>query len=411
MADPKYTNLPGLDLDAPDVYETDDRPEVDQFDVDGAVGQDDVIETLHVTANEAFGKFKNKHLDTSRLDFSDTIRKSRLQGGYVAWSGDLEAVGANAGGEPETLVQKYQRLNCEVRELMDEIQKAKEEDNEAIVGGGSTGGKPGQTLASIAIQTTQLQETLSNLKLEESLGSELIKRLDDPSGAAKEKLLLQLESLKNVKLSAGAADKNTASSGENVTYELLMKPETSKLDEQKRIAELDKRLEHLEKMLAYSPESMSELSMETNQKTVTGAIHVLNGRLNLLSPSHLDHVEGRLAALLQKMNNVADKKSVLDDAEKQSKISELYEVCMKAEANAVVLPNIVDRLESLQTLHDQASQFSKALTQLDTVQQRLDSSLGSNQKILTETQAKFSENLSNIQKNFENIEERLNALK
>ena len=32
------------------------RPEVDQFDVDGAIGQDDVVETLHVTANEAFGK-------------------------------------------------------------------------------------------------------------------------------------------------------------------------------------------------------------------------------------------------------------------------------------------------------------------------------------------------------------------
>merc|ERR1712157_68311 len=117
-----------------------------------------------------------------------------------------------------------------------------------------------------------------------------------------------------------------------------------------------------------------------------------------------------MGALLQKMNNVADKKAVMDDAEKQSKISELYAVCMKAEANAVVLPNIVDRLESLQTLHDQASQFSKALTQLDTVQQRLDSSLGSNQKILMETQAKFSENLSNIQNNFENIEQRLNAL-
>ena len=39
----------------------------------------------------------------------------------MAWSGDLEAVGANCG-EPETIVQKYQRLNCEVRELLDEIQ-------------------------------------------------------------------------------------------------------------------------------------------------------------------------------------------------------------------------------------------------------------------------------------------------
>jgi len=198
-----------------------------------------------------------------------------------------------------------------------------------------------------------------------------------------------------------------------LTYELLMKPETSKLDDQKRIAQLDKRLEHLEKILAYTPENMGELSMETNAKTVTGALGVLSQRMDLLTPGHLDAVEGRLAALTQKMNNIAEAKtkaSVLEDAEKQSKISELYDVCMKAEANAVVLPNIVDRLDSLQTLHQQASQFSKALTQLDTVQQKLDSSLGSNQKILMETQAKFSENLSNIQNNFENIEQRLNAL-
>merc|ERR1712029_270608 len=213
------------------------------------------------------------------------------------------------------------------------------------------------------------------------------------------------------KMCSEKKDASGASGGENVTYELLMKPETSKLDDQKRIAELDKRLENLEKILAFSPDKMSELSMETNQKSVIGAMQVLNSRMNLLSPTHLDHVEGRLAALLQKMNTLADKKSVLDDAEKQSKIAELYDVCMKAEANAVVLPNIVDRLDSLQTLHEQASQFSKALTQLDTVQQKLDSSLGSNQKILVETQGKFSENLSNIQKNFENIEERLNALK
>lgn len=405
MADPKYANLPGLDLEAPDVYETDDRPEVDQFDIDS--GHDDVVETLHVTANEAFGKFKNKQLDTSRLDFSDTIRKSRLQGGYVAWSGDYETVGTNEG-EPETLLQKYQRLNCEVRELLGEIEKAKEDGSDAIIGGG---GKPGQSLAAIAMQTTQLQDTLSNLKLEETLGSELIKRLDDPSGSAKEKLLLQLDALKNVKMCSEKKDASGASGGENVTYELLMKPETSKLDDQKRIAELDKRLENLEKILAFSPDKMSELSMETNQKSVIGAMQVLNSRMNLLSPTHLDHVEGRLAALLQKMNTLADKKAVLDDAEKQSKIAELYDVCMKAEANAVVLPNIVDRLDSLQTLHEQASQFSKALTQLDTVQQKLDSSLGSNQKILVETQGKFSENLSNIQKNFENIEERLNALK
>ena len=52
---------------------------------------------------------------------------------------------------------------------------------------------------------------------------------------------------------------------------------------------------------------------------------------------------------------------MLEDAEKQSKISELYDVCMKAEANAVVLPNIVDRLDSLQTLHQQGNKTIRYL--------------------------------------------------
>jgi hypothetical protein len=44
---------------------------------------------------------------------------------------------------------------------------------------------------------------------------------------------------------------------------------------------------------------------------VFGAIQVLGSRLSLLEPSHLDHVEGRLAALHQKMSAIADKKQVL----------------------------------------------------------------------------------------------------
>ena len=80
MADPKYANLPGLDLDQPDVYETDDRPEVDQYETSDYGDQSDVVETLHITATEAFGTFKSKHLDTTNLDFSDTIKKSKRHG-------------------------------------------------------------------------------------------------------------------------------------------------------------------------------------------------------------------------------------------------------------------------------------------------------------------------------------------
>ena len=155
----------------------------------------------------------------------------------------------------------------------------------------------------------------------------------------------------------------------------------------------------------------SVLSVETNTKNVTGAISVLNSRLGLLEPAHLDHIEGRLAALLQKLNTIAEKKAGLEDAEKNNKIAELYEMVTANQAMASALPDVVDRLDSLQALHEQALQFSKTLVQLDSFQQKLETSLSSNQKVLEETQAKMATNLETVQKNFDAIEARLSKLK
>ena len=58
-----------------------------------------------------------------------------------------------------------------------------------------------------------------------------------------------------------------------------------------------------------------------------------------------------------------------------------------------------------------AVQFSKALAQLDAVQQKIEISLGQNTKLLTETQSKFTENVAKILLNFDNIEHRLTAIK
>ena len=78
----------------------------------------------------------------------------------------------------------------------------------------------------------------------------------------------------------------------------------------------------------------SSLCLETNAKSIAGAASVLMSRTALLQPAHLDHVEGRLALLAQKMNDVAERKAaLLDDAEKQSRsvrswdISASFTVC------------------------------------------------------------------------------------
>ena len=59
---------------------------------------DNAVETLHISASDAMGRFAGKNLDAAGVDFSDRIKggsgagAGRGRGGYVAWSGDLELV-------------------------------------------------------------------------------------------------------------------------------------------------------------------------------------------------------------------------------------------------------------------------------------------------------------------------------
>jgi len=46
---------------------------------------------------------------------------------------------------------------------------------------------------------------------------------------------------------------------------------------------------------------------------------------------------------------------VIEDAEKQNKISELYDLVHQSESMAAALPEVVDRLEALQGLHEQGT--------------------------------------------------------
>lgn len=49
---------------------------------------------------------------------------------------------------------------------------------------------------------------------------------------------------------------------------------------------------------------------------------VLNTKLSLLEPANLDQVDVRLASVLQKLNQIAEKKSGQADLEKQNEVED-----------------------------------------------------------------------------------------
>lgn len=116
-------------------------------------------------------RFKGKTLEGGKVDFTERIsRRSRT--GYDARSGEWELVGGE--GKHETVLQKYRRLQCEMQELFEEVEKARKEvKGECEEAGCLVTGE----------QVEQALKKLSDLRLEEALGAEVVSSIMDPEGA------------------------------------------------------------------------------------------------------------------------------------------------------------------------------------------------------------------------------------
>ena len=141
------------------------------------------------------------------------------------------------------------------------------------------------------------------------------------------------------------------------------------------------RLSSLEASLSVTPDQMSMLTMETGKKTLSAAVQVLSSKTALMDPDNLDHIEGRLGALQQKLGSVQDTKSSLD-SERLSKLEQMIAVGERSKPMYDSLPDVIARLESLSGLHASAGQFSNELLQLDSLQTQVTLQMANNHSLL-----------------------------
>lgn len=360
------------------------------------------MERLHISATEAFNKFKDKSLEGKAVDFSDRIsRRSRT--GYDARSGDWELV---PEGQKETALQKYQRLQCEMKELLEEVSElkgAKDKNKEEVASCLVTGEQVDRAL-----------QQLYDLKLEETLGTDIVGNLVDPQGNQINKLLTQLENFKHQTLSPQKPSEKGSSTTESdsIVYQLKYRPEHTKLAQTTRLSELEHRLHKLESILGATSEKLARLATDTQQTTLYGAAQQLSAKASLLDSAQLDHIEGRLTALQQKMNTIAKQKATTpEDAELDKKINELYELVKSSEHMYQVVPDTIERLVALESIHNRASEFSKSLAQLEALQSQINSGMLNNKELLQGVQESFAINLDNINKSVASLDSRIKALK
>ncbi|KAL1462868.1 hypothetical protein WDU94_014672, partial [Cyamophila willieti] len=247
MADPKYANLSGIAYDQPDVYETDDLPEADQGSqlLEEKGDTSEHIEQLHIDAKQATLKFKDKTINVNRADFSDSLNKLHKYG-YDVLSQDWELV---AKGEKETPLQKYQRLQCELKELMDEVSQIKE-PSEKI---------DGEKSKLTVEQIEQLVSQVSAIKLDKILGPDLLESLSDVEGAALKTLVMRLDSFAVFNAKTTPASKDKGSAGDLVRYQLGLQSQQAQLNTAAKLTGLEQRLIKLENMLGEHSSSVCKL--------------------------------------------------------------------------------------------------------------------------------------------------------
>ncbi|XP_075977890.1 dynactin subunit 2 isoform X2 [Anticarsia gemmatalis] len=362
MADPKYENLPGIAYDQPDVYETGDLPEADQPD---PVEEEDNenIEQLHLSVKDSFNKFKGKFL-TGTVDFSDRLsRKSRIG------AGEWELA---AEGEPETPLERYNRLRCEFSELLEQVTEQQNKATESEK----------DEYTKLAVQINSTKKLLEELKLEEG---ELI----DPKA----------EKLKEY-LSSNGKKKQ----GELVTAHLKLKPEVN-LAYTTRIAQLEHRLHKLEQAAGVrDEEAFRRLQATTGQATLCGAASALAAQTSLLRAGELAAAEARVTSL--RTNVEALKASVKPaDPELDAKVNELYKLLKQIDG--ISHSEILERMEALEALHNQASNFGKSLTELETLQTTIAGGVQNNKELLQGVQEVFAHNVDSLHKEIKKLDERI----
>ncbi|XP_055529659.1 dynactin subunit 2 [Wyeomyia smithii] len=376
MADPKFQFLPYIAHDQPDVYETPDVPESETSDFYDEEPSNESIERLHISTKDSYNKFKGKYL-TGNVDFSDRIGK-KFRVGYDARSGEWDLAG---DGEQETPLQKCLRLQCEMNELMEEIAVSQADANKSK--------EEKASYAAVFEAVGTAKKVLDSLKLEQAIGSEVI----SAGGDAEAKVLLA--KIEEYKKSGGADPNKTITELTYIT----------------RIAELEHRLHLLETAVGAKPEKISRLAGSAGAGNLIEAVQAISAKAALLQPQQLDLIEARLGNLVQKMTAIEEKSSAEgQDANREQKILELYEIAKSTEPIVQILPDMLQRMQTLESLHKYATNFSKLFAELESSQASILNGIAGNKALLSGVQEAFAQNIENVNKEVKKLEERMKTL-
>lgn len=254
--------------------------------------ENESIEKLKINTHDSYNRFKGKYL-IGNVDFSDNIGRKRCIG-YNAVSGNYEIVGE---GEKENPIQKCQRLQVEVNELMDEIVHIQNDQ--------SVSKEERESYEAVSNVVSTAKKLLESLRLEQVLGNEAVATSADKQV---KNLITQVEEYKK--------------SGPT-TVNLLKQKSQNELAYTTRIAELEHKIHRVEQIVGAKPDKISRLNNSLGTSNLLEAVHQLSTKSALLQPTQLDLIEQRLTNLSTKMDSFTEKTGGTGESLRDQKVMDL----------------------------------------------------------------------------------------
>lgn len=294
--------------------------------------------------DEARSQFQSSRVDARETDFSDRVSSKRRA--YVVSYKEQSQDGENYDSEDEneSLQRKLARLNREMQEVQNELEKRKSEAN-----GTQTHSEDGD----VAAQLAQLSTALDGMRQSQSAQARLSKQLAN-STPAKADTVTVPESTRLEEVAKETADTQTLN----------------------KVADFDARLALLERQLGITSLDTPEASAPNSTFTpIIPTLSLLDRQLALLtsSPSQ-SHIETSAQKLQQQQqatpaNATTETNHDSQSPEDMAKLRALYALLPTLTSLSPTLPPLLTRLRSLRTLHANAVTASQTL---DEVEQRQD---------------------------------------
>ncbi|KAG9999764.1 hypothetical protein KCU78_g15726, partial [Aureobasidium melanogenum] len=345
----KYAALPDLD-ESPDTYETPDLtddastlPTSTAWSETSDTEANPNISRTKLQPDEARSQFQSSRVDARETDFSDRVSSKRRA--YVVSNREQGRDGEDydSEDESESLQRKLARLNREMQEVQNELDKRKSEAN-------GTQAHPEDE--DVAAQLAQLSTALDGMRQSQSAQARLSKQLATSTPAK-----------------ADAVTVPESTRAEEVTIETT---DTQTLN---KVADFDARLALLERQLGITPLDTPEASTANSTfAPIIPTLSLLDRQLALLtsssSQSHIDTLAQKLQQQQQATpTGTTDANHDSQSPEDMAKLRALYALLPTLTSLSPTLPPLLTRLRSLRTLHANAVTASQTL---DEVEQRQD---------------------------------------